>query len=192
MTHSRKNSADTKPLDGATLHIITHLQWEREGERTFDQQRAELLDTLAHLVQYMQDDTDNSPPLRHFLPGGQTILLDDIASVRSNLLTALVEYNTGGRLGIGPWYIQTDGMLAGGESLVRNLLLGQADAAVERHLGQADAVNGYARAVRRVLDRQARQFEPDAGGSARDDGKLRHQIVSVPGFRTTFVQSFWL
>ena len=131
MTTGRTNSADTKPLDSATLHIITHLEWEREGQHTFDRQRAELLDTLAYLVQYMQDASSDAPPLRHFLPGGQTILLDDIASVRSKLLTSLVVYNAGGRLGMGPWYVQTDGMLASGESLIRNLLIGQADA--ERH-----------------------------------------------------------
>jgi alpha-mannosidase len=135
MTTGHNNSADTKPLDSPTLHIITHLEWEREGQHTFDRQRADLLDTLAHLVQYMQDDHSDAPPLRHFLLGGQTILLDDIASVRSNLLTSLVVYNAGGRLGVGPWYVQTDGMLAGGESLIRNLLIGQADA--ERHGVQA-------------------------------------------------------
>lgn len=109
----------------AQLHIITHLDWEREGQYTFDGQRALLLDILAQLLEHMQSGTATT--IDYFLLGGQTIILDDIASVRPDLLTSLVIYNAGGRLGIGPWYIQVDGLLTDGEVMVRNLLLGRAD-----------------------------------------------------------------
>ncbi|MDQ7024216.1 MAG: glycosyl hydrolase-related protein [Anaerolineae bacterium] len=109
----------------AKLHIITHLDWEREGQDTFDRQRALLLDILAQLLDHMQ--SDDTAKIDHFLLGGQTIILDDIAHVRPDLLTSLVIYNAGGRLGIGPWYIQMDGLLTDGEVMIRNLLLGRAD-----------------------------------------------------------------
>jgi len=116
----------------ARLHIITHLNWQREGYQTFDQQRAHLLDVLAGLVSNLQNNkSQQESALKHFLLGGQTIILDDIAAVRPQLLTALIIYSAAGRLGIGPWYIQADSILAGGESLIRNLLLGQTD--MQRH-----------------------------------------------------------
>jgi mannosylglycerate hydrolase len=109
------------------LHVIPYLDWEREGHETFDTQRALLLDILAQLL--LTIDTQNSAEkLDHFLLGGQTILLDDIAAVRDELLTSLVIYNANGKLALGPWYVQADGLLADGESLVRNLLLARVDA----------------------------------------------------------------
>ena len=105
----------------AQLYIISHLAWEREGHRTFDAQRALLLDILTQLLEHMQ--AEGEARLEYFLLGGQTILLDDIAHVRPDLLTSLVIYNAGGRLGVGPWYVQMDGLLADGEVLIRNLLL---------------------------------------------------------------------
>jgi mannosylglycerate hydrolase len=117
---------DAPTEQAAQLHIIAHLDWEREGLHSFDAQRALLLDILAQLVEHMQGDS--SSKMDYFLLGGQTIILDDIESLRPDLVTALVEQTKAGRLGIGPWYIQMDGLLTDGEAMVRNLLLGQIDA----------------------------------------------------------------
>lgn len=113
------------------LHIISHLNWQREGYQTFERQRAELLDILARLTAYMQSPDGDAPPLKHFLPAGETIILEDIAAVRANMVALMAIYNAGGRLSVGPWYIQPDTTLVSGEALVRNLLLGRVD--VLRH-----------------------------------------------------------
>jgi hypothetical protein len=113
------------------LHIIAHLDWQRDGLQPFELQRAELLDILAHLTLYMQPQAGDAPLLKHFLLGGQTVILEDISAVRPNLVALLAIYNAGGRLSVGPWYTQSDTMLVSGESLVRNLLIGRAD--VKRH-----------------------------------------------------------
>ena len=107
------------------LHLIAYLDWVREGVATFDAQRAELLNILAQLVETLSDDNNT---IQHFLLGGQTILLSDIANVGESLLDAIAELNASGRVGIGAFYVQTDGLLSNGEALVRNLLIGRADA----------------------------------------------------------------
>lgn len=108
-----------------TLHVIAHIRWEREGYESFETRRARLMTTLTRLLNRMNADQQ---PLNYFLLGGQTVILEDIAAIRPDLLSRLVIYNAGGRLGVGPWYVLMDEMLVSGESLVRNLLLGQADA----------------------------------------------------------------
>lgn len=109
------------------LHVISYLDWQREGDLSFEVQRTHLLDILARLTAYMQQNDSNVPVLRHFLAGSQTILLEDVAAVRADLIALLAIYNAGGRLSIGPWYVQTDTTLVSGEALIRNLLLGKSD-----------------------------------------------------------------
>jgi alpha-mannosidase/mannosylglycerate hydrolase len=122
---------DTKPLSETSLmslHVIPLLRWEREGVETFESRRAWLMDMMARLLDVMGASGDIEP-LRYCLLGGQTVLLEDVSSVRPELVTLLVIYNAGGRLGIGPWYVNADRTLVSGESLIRNLLLARADAA---------------------------------------------------------------
>lgn len=109
-----------------TLYIVSYLHWEREGRIPYEVQRAHLLDTIAYLIDALQT-SDQQPVFKYFLLGGQTIILEDIAAVYPNSLTLLVINNAGGRIGIGPWYIQSDHLLIGGESIIRNLLFGRAD-----------------------------------------------------------------
>ena len=77
----------------AQLHIITYLDWQREGQYSFDTQRAALLDMLAQLLH----DLENNSDLKHVLLGGQSIILDDIA----NVLTAFSELGDSGVGGLG-------------------------------------------------------------------------------------------
>lgn len=114
-----------------TLHLLSYLLWEREGVSTFEVTRAQLLDTMTLLIEQLRSSTDAVEQLKHVILGGQTILIEDIAAVRSDLIALFAIYNAGGRFGIGPWYIQVDNMLVSGESLIRNLLLGRND--VTRH-----------------------------------------------------------
>lgn len=112
----------------AKLHVITYLDWQREGSQTFDRQRAHLLDILSYLMQNMPASSQPTQAVpRQFLFSTQTVVLSDIAELRAKLLASLVIYNAGERLDIGPWYVEVDGLLTGGEALVRNLLLARVD-----------------------------------------------------------------
>ncbi|HRF97019.1 MAG TPA: hypothetical protein PLZ51_17545, partial [Aggregatilineales bacterium] len=95
----------TKPLNPqggqslATIYVIPHLRWERESDDTFELRRAKLLTTLARLNEQMGMVPDTGIlPMRSFLLSGQTVILEDIAAVRPDLVTLLVIYNAGGRL----------------------------------------------------------------------------------------------
>jgi mannosylglycerate hydrolase len=119
----------TKPLTPtpnpplATLHIMAHLYWVREAHDPLEKRQADLLNFITDLHERMNAPNDEaSVPLRTFLLGGQTIILEDLAVLRPDLVTLLVIYNAGGRLEIGPYYVTVDETLVGGESIVRNLL----------------------------------------------------------------------
>src|SRR5436309_7109235 len=75
---------------------------------------------------------------RTFMLDGQTVHVEDYLRARperENDVKALVKT---GRLQVGPWYVLADELIPSGESLVRNLLLGAADA--ERLGGRLDVV----------------------------------------------------
>jgi len=126
-----ESTTTTPPAKIGTLHLLSYLLWEREGVSTFEVTRAQLLDTLTLLTEKLRTSTDAVEQLKHVILGGQTVLIEDIAAVRSDLIALLAIYNAGGRFGIGPWYVQVDSLLVSGESLIRNLLLGRND--VTRH-----------------------------------------------------------
>ncbi len=115
-----------------SLHVLLYVPWQREAHETFEVLRARLLDALSALSMRLRatgsDNHSQSMPLRHVMLGGQTIILDDVATVLPDLVTRLVIANAGGRLGVGPWYVIPDFMLVDGEAIVRNLLAGRADA----------------------------------------------------------------
>ena len=58
---------------------------------------------------------------------GQTVVLEDYLSSRPEDEGRIKKLVKDGRLKIGPWYTQTDEMVVGGESVVRNLLYGKLD-----------------------------------------------------------------
>jgi len=126
----------TKPLTAdepasiTRVHIIPHLRWEREWYETAQTRRGRLLNRLAALHRQMSSSDDvRHPPLQYVMLGGQTVILEDAAQVRPDLIATLAIYNAGSRLGVGPWYINVNESLVSGESLVRNLLAARRDAA---------------------------------------------------------------
>lgn len=136
-TQQTQTESKTKPLNTdaesssiTTLHIIPHIRWEREWRESAQTRRARLLNILASLHRQMSSSNDvRKPPLQYLLLGGQTVLLEDAAQIRPDLIATLAIYNAGSRLGMGPWYVNVNEALVSGESLVRNLLMARRDAA---------------------------------------------------------------
>jgi alpha-mannosidase len=60
---------------------------------------------------------------------GQTALVEDYLAVRPEQRARVQRLVEAGRLTVGPWYVLADELLAGDEPLVRNLLIGQRQAA---------------------------------------------------------------
>src|SRR5207302_1622491 len=69
---------------------------------------------------------------------GQSVLLEDYVGVRPERETDIKALVKTGRLQVGPWYVLPDEQIPSGEGLVRNLLLGAADA--ERWGGRLDVL----------------------------------------------------
>ncbi len=118
---------DTPTDTQLELHIINYLDWQREGQFSLDTQRPILLEIVAKIL----DLVEQGDYTEKILLGGETILLDDIAVVNDALLKQLAE-KANNSLQIGPWYRYLDGLLADGETYIRNLLLGRMDA---KHYG---------------------------------------------------------
>src|SRR5258706_13595244 len=121
-------------MSGLIFHLIAHTHWDREWHLPRATFQARLVPMLDDVIERLQD----AAGFRSFLVGGQTVLLEDFLRARPERepdLKALVKTS---RLQVGPWYVLPDELIPSGESLVRNLLLGAADA--ERLGGRLDVL----------------------------------------------------
>jgi mannosylglycerate hydrolase len=112
-----------------TFHLIFHTHWDREWYLPEPAFRVRLVRMLDDVLDRFGQGPESVP----FLLDGQTILAEDYLTVRPDRLAALSDAVTAGRLQVGPWYVLADEQIPSGESLVRNLLAGRADA---ERLGQ--------------------------------------------------------
>lgn len=99
-------------------HCSTH--WDREWYLPFQGFRYLLVKMMNDLIEKLERD-DN---FELFCMDGQTIVLEDYAEVageRTEKLKKLIEAE---RIKVGPWYVMPDEFLVSGESIIRNLMLG--------------------------------------------------------------------
>src|SRR5260370_16790164 len=111
-------------MTGFIFHLIPHTHWDREWFLPAAAFEARLIPVLDDAIERLQAD----PAYRSFLLDGQTVLVEDYLRARPERdgeLRALVKT---GRLQVGPWYVLADEQIPSGEALIRNLLLGAADA----------------------------------------------------------------
>ena len=110
-------------MPGYTFHLIPHTHWDREWYLPQSVFLARLVPALDDLVARLEAEPDLT-----FLLDGQTVLLEDYLQVRPDQESRVAQLVRGGRLQVGPWYVLADELIPSGESLIRNLLAGQADA----------------------------------------------------------------
>ena len=111
-----------------TYHLIPHTHWDREWYLTRAAFQCRLVPALDDLIVRLETE----PPFRAFVLDGQTVLLEDYLAVRPEMEERARALVSEGRLQLGPWYVLADELIPAGESLLRNLLAGRADA---EHLG---------------------------------------------------------
>jgi mannosylglycerate hydrolase len=111
-------------MSGYTFHLIPHTHWDREWYLP----HSILLPRLVTALDDLLDRLSAEPELT-FLLDGQTILLEDYLQIQPGRESQISDLVRAGRLQIGPWYVLADELIPSGESLIRNLLEGQADAA---------------------------------------------------------------
>ncbi|HEV2459700.1 MAG TPA: glycoside hydrolase family 38 C-terminal domain-containing protein, partial [Ktedonobacterales bacterium] len=103
------------------LILVPHTHWDREWYLTFQQFRMKLVRAVDKVLEALETD----PEFFYFMLDGQTIVLEDYLEVRPENAERLQRLAQQGRLLIGPWYLQPDEFLVGGESLIRNLQIGR-------------------------------------------------------------------
>lgn len=103
------------------FHVISHTHWDREWHQTYQQYRVKLIQFMNELLEVLETD----PEYSSFLLDGQTIVLEDYLEIKPQNRERILQLVKEGRLIIGPWYIQPDEFIPSGESLIRNLLIGQ-------------------------------------------------------------------
>src|SRR6059036_2651186 len=121
-------------MTGLIFHLIPHTHWDREWYLPRAALQARLVAVTGDLIERLQAH----PAYRSFLLDGQTVLVEDYLRAfpdREGDVRTLVKT---GRLQVGPWYVLPDEQIPSGEGLVRNLLLGAADA--ERLGGRLDVL----------------------------------------------------
>ena len=116
------------------FHLIPHTHWDREWFLPRAAFHARLILMFDELIERMHAD----PAFRTFLLDGQTVLVEDYLRVRPERESDVRTLVKSGRLQVGPWYVLADELIPSGESLIRNLLLGTADA--ERLGGRLDVL----------------------------------------------------
>lgn len=107
------------------LHVISHIQWDREGLSTFQESRLGLVWLLDRIMTVFAI----RPQFGSLILGGQNILIEDYLEVRPQYRAMLSDLAQSGRLCIGPWYVLPNEFLVSPEALIRNLLLGGQTAA---------------------------------------------------------------
>lgn len=111
--------------DDTYLLIVPHTHWDREWYQTFQQFRMRLVRTVDMVLDVLESD----PRFSFFMLDGQTIVLEDYLAIRPENSARLRALASRGRIQVGPWYLQPDEFLVGGESLIRNLQTGRRMAA---------------------------------------------------------------
>jgi alpha-mannosidase len=116
--------------------VVPHTHWDREWYLPFEVFRLRLGATVDGVLDTLE--TDDS--FTSFTLDGQAIVLEDYLEVRPENEQRLRALLAEGRLEVGPSYVLPDEILVGGESLVRNLLLGRR---VCRRFGVEPSTAGY-------------------------------------------------
>jgi alpha-mannosidase len=101
--------------------VVPHTHWDREWYLPFEQFRLR----LGAVVDGVLETLERDPSFTSFTLDGQAIVLEDYVEVRPENASRLQALLDAGRLEVGPSYVLPDEILVGGESLVRNLLLGR-------------------------------------------------------------------
>jgi 2-O-(6-phospho-alpha-D-mannosyl)-D-glycerate hydrolase len=116
--------------------VVPHTHWDREWYLPFEAFQLRLAAVVDEVIEVLESD----PAFASFTLDGQAIVLEDYLDARPEQEERLEALLAAGRLEVGPSYVLPDEFLVGGESLVRNLLIGRG---VCRRLGAKPSPVGY-------------------------------------------------
>ncbi len=105
------------------VHIVPHMHWDREWYFSTEESRILLVNNMEEIMQMLE----TNPDYPYYVLDGQTAILEDYFAVKPENKERVRKLVQEGKLIIGPWYTQTDEMVVGAESIVRNLMYGIKD-----------------------------------------------------------------
>ncbi|MCP5096623.1 MAG: hypothetical protein GY943_13805 [Chloroflexi bacterium] len=105
-------------------HFISNTHWDREWRYSMQRTRH----MLVYMLDMLFDIMEKEPEFKSFHMDSQTIPLQDYLEIRPERRDQVSKFIKNGRFLIGPWFVLPDEFCVGGESLVRNLLLGHRQA----------------------------------------------------------------
>lgn len=111
-----------------TIIVVPHVHWDREWYFTTEESQLLASKDFREILDYLEAH----PDYPSFTMDGQTSILEEYLATRPDDRQRVSDLVEAGRLKVGPFYTQTDEMLACGEAIVRNLLYGTESA---RELG---------------------------------------------------------
>lgn len=104
-----------KKLD---VHFVQHTHWDREWYFTSDDSRTMLYYDMKFLIEYLEKNDDK------FTFDGQSSVIDDFLKFAPEWKERFSNVVKAGKLLVGPYYTQTDETLPHGESIMRNIEIG--------------------------------------------------------------------
>lgn len=102
------------------FHVISNTHWDREWRFPFQKNRQYLVEMIDRVIEILE----KNPEYRAFHLDSQSIVIQDYLEIKpqkKNVIKKLVKAN---RLIVGPWFTLPEEFQVGGESIIRNLLLG--------------------------------------------------------------------
>ncbi|MBN2315116.1 MAG: hypothetical protein JXM79_14395 [Sedimentisphaerales bacterium] len=115
-----KNSVESAKQKRIQCHFVSNTHWDREWR--YSMQRTRYM--LVNMLDMLFDIFEKEPNFKSFHLDSQTIPIQDYLEIRPEREALVKKYVSEGRLVIGPWFCLPDEFCVGGESLIRNLLLG--------------------------------------------------------------------
>lgn len=118
------------------VHYVPSTHWDREWHTPLMGFRPGLVRLLDRVIDALESGALPGP----FQTDGQSILLEDYLEIRPDRRARVEQLTRAGKLAVGPWYSMPDEFTASGEAIIRNLLVGRAQA---RAFGAEPASAGY-------------------------------------------------
>lgn len=115
---------------------VPSTHWDREWHTPVQGFRYGLVRLLDRVIAALEDGMLQGP----FQTDGQSILIEDYLEIRPDRRAQIEKLARAGRLAVGPWYSMPDEFTVSGESMIRNLILGRAQA---REFGAEPSCAGY-------------------------------------------------
>lgn len=106
---------------GCRVYIVPETHWDRAWYLPFEQFRRKLVQLMDRLT----GELARNGEFTCFVADGQTVVMEDYLQIRPEKRPQIEALIKAGRLKIGPWYVLPDEFIVSGESLVRNLAIGQ-------------------------------------------------------------------